>query len=266
MAEATRTRSGNGGAAGSSGVPAGSGVMRLQACLNGGRPLRFHPAVPVTADALARDAVAVRKAGAESLHFHPRNGLGRESLAGPDVASAIAAVRAAVPGLPLGISTGCWIPPGGTARLVPMRGWTVLPDYVSVNVHEPEAEAIVALMQARSIGVEAGIWTEAAARRFVGSRLPRYSMRVLVEMSAPDATTAANEAEAILDVLEGAGVKLPVLLHGEGGSAWPMVRLAAERGLATRIGLEDCRELPGGVVAASNAALVAEAARILAGS
>jgi uncharacterized protein (DUF849 family) len=44
-----------------------------------------------------------------------------------------------------------------------------------------------------------------------------------------------------------------------------MVELAAERGLATRIGLEDSRELPGGVAAANNAAMVAAAARILAG-
>ena len=42
-----------------------------------------------------------------------------------------------------------------------------------------------------------------------------------------------------------------------------MVAMAAARGLATRVGLEDGRELPGGAVAAGNAALVAEAARML---
>lgn len=238
--------------------------MRLQACLNGGRSSRFHPGVPLTPRALARDAAAVRAVGAESLHFHPRNSVGRESLAAEDVAAAVMAVREAAPGLPLGISTGSWIPPGGTARLVPMRAWTVLPDYVSVNVHEPEADAIVGLMQARGVGVEAGIWTEAAARRFVASRWPRYSIRVLVEMSAEDVETATEEAEAILDVLAAAGVRLPILLHGENASMWPMIRLAAERGLETRVGLEDGRDLPGGAVAASNAALVAAAARILA--
>lgn len=237
--------------------------MRLQACLNGGHPARFHPGLPVTPQALARDAVAVRDVGAESLHFHPRNALGRESLAAQDVAAAIEAVRAAAPGLPLGISTGGWIPPGGTARLVTIRAWTVLPDYVSVNMHEPEAEAIVGLMQARGVGIEAGIWTEAAARRFVSGRLPRYSMRVLVEMTADDAQTATEEAEAILEVLAAAGVTLPILLHGDGAIAWPMVRLAAELGLGTRVGLEDTKELPGGALAASNAALVAAAARIL---
>jgi uncharacterized protein (DUF849 family) len=240
--------------------------MRLQACLNGGKTPRDHPAMPLTPEALARDAVACRRAGAESLHIHPRDAAGRETLAAASVAAALTAIRAAAPGVPVGISTGAWIPPGGTARLVPMRVWTVLPDFVSVNIHEPEADSIVALMQARGIAVEAGLWTRADAARFVATRLPRYSMRVLVEMTASDAGAAVAEAEAILAVLEKAEVRLPILLHGQGESVWPLVRLAADRGLATRVGFEDGRLLPGGALAASNAALVAAAMRVLAGA
>jgi uncharacterized protein (DUF849 family) len=238
--------------------------MRLQACLNGALTARDHPGVPVTPESLARDAAACRRVGADSLHIHPRDAQARETLAAADVTAALRAVRAAVPGMPVGISTGAWIPPGGSARLAPMRGWTVLPDFVSVNVHEPEAEAIVALMQARGIGVEAGISTTAAARRFIESRMPRYTLRVLVEITAPEPAAAATEAEAILAILDRAGIALPVLLHGEGGSVWPMVRMAARRSLAVRVGFEDGREMPGGAVAASNAALVAAAARIIA--
>jgi uncharacterized protein (DUF849 family) len=238
--------------------------MRLQACLNGALTARDHPGVPLTPEALARDASACRRVGAESLHIHPRDAQGRETLAAAEVTAMLRAVRAAAPGMPVGISTGAWIAPRGNARLAPMRGWTALPDFVSVNVHEPEAEAIVALMQARGIGVEAGIWTTAAAQRFVESRMPRYSLRVLVEITATEPATATSEAEAILGILERAGTGLPVLLHGEGGSVWPMVRMAARRGLATRVGFEDGREMPEGALAASNAALVSAAARILA--
>jgi uncharacterized protein (DUF849 family) len=237
--------------------------MRLQACLNGGRPASFHPGVPLTPAALARDAVAVRRAGAECLHFHPRDAAGRESLAPPDVAAARDAVRKAVPGMAVGVSTGAWIAPRGPGRLGAMRAWTVLPDYVSVNLHEPDAEDVMALMRARGVAVEAGVWTQAAARRFVGTRAPRYSLRVLVEMTAQDPAEAEREAAAVLDILEGGGVRVPVLLHGEGASVWPMVAMAAERGLATRVGFEDGRELPGGAIAAGNATLVAEAARML---
>lgn len=237
--------------------------MRLQACLNGGRSRRDHPAVPLTPQALARDAAATVRAGAECLHLHPRDAQGRESLAPADVAAALAAVRTAVPGIAVGISTGAWIAPGGRARLAPMRAWKVLPDYVSVNLHEPEADAIIALMQARGVGIEAGIWNRASATRFVSGRLPRYSLRALVEMTTVQAGVAAEEAAAILDILANGGVRLPVLLHGEGPTVWPMIEMAAARGLATRAGLEDGTDLPGGVVAANNAALVAAAARIL---
>lgn len=236
--------------------------MRLQACLNGGKSARDHPAVPLTPQALARDAAAVHRAGAESVHLHPRDAQGRETLAAADVGAALRAVRAAVPGLPVGLSTGAWIAPGGSARLTPMRTWSELPDFVSVNVHEPEAEAIVALMRARGVGVEAGVWNRAAARRFVGTRLPRHSLRVLVEMTAEDPAEALAEAEAVLAILREAGITLPILLHGQGGSVWPLVRRASELGLATRVGLEDGHGLPGGAVAANNAALVAAAARL----
>jgi uncharacterized protein (DUF849 family) len=46
-------------------------MMGLQACLNGGRTREDHPAVPQTPRELAADAIAVRDAGAFSVHVHP---------------------------------------------------------------------------------------------------------------------------------------------------------------------------------------------------
>ncbi|WP_346540125.1 3-keto-5-aminohexanoate cleavage protein [Micromonospora sp. DPT] len=51
----------------------------------------------------------------------------------------------------------------------------------------------------------------------------------------------------------------PVLLHGEGAAAWPVLAEAVRRGLDTRIGLEDTLGLPDGAPASDNAALVAAA-------
>ncbi len=47
-----------------------------------------------------------------------------------------------------------------------------------------------------------------------------------------------------------------MLLHGEDGGAWPVLRLAGGLGLDTRVGLEDVLVLPDGSAAASNAQLV----------
>ena len=77
----------------------------LQACLNGARGHDYSPAVPLTPEALARDAAACLAVGANEFHVHPRNADGLESFAAEDIGAALKAVRAAVPGVPIGIST-----------------------------------------------------------------------------------------------------------------------------------------------------------------
>lgn len=47
--------------------------MTVQACLNGACPAAYHPALPLTADAMTADAVARSiAAGAAELHLHSR--------------------------------------------------------------------------------------------------------------------------------------------------------------------------------------------------
>jgi len=84
-------------------------ITRIQACLNGRRGRDEHPAVPVTPGEVAREAAV---AGAEAVHLHARGAGGGESLLAGDVGAAVAAVRQACPGLPVGASTGLWITAG----------------------------------------------------------------------------------------------------------------------------------------------------------
>jgi len=234
----------------------------LQACLNGNRQPGSVPGLPVTPEELAREAKAARAAGADELHIHPRGPDGAESLSPRDIAAALTAVRAAVPGMAVGVSTGDWIAPGGRARQEELRAWEVLPDYVSVNLAEPDADEVIALMLARGIGVEAGLASRADARRFLGLPGAGRALRVLIEMEA-DPAPAAAEAAAILTLLD-EGPALPVLLHGEGPSLWPLVEMAARLGLDTRVGLEDGLLLPDGRPAPGNAAMVRAARQVLA--
>ena len=105
----------------------------LQACLNGDRDKDFHAATPLTPRELAADARAVVDAGAHELHIHPRDAKGLESLHPDDTARALDAVRASVPGIPVGVSTAWGITPQGRERQAQIRAWQVMPDYVSVN-------------------------------------------------------------------------------------------------------------------------------------
>lgn len=165
--------------------------------------------------------------------------------------------------VPVGVTTGAWAEPDPERRVAHIRAWTVLPDHASVNWHEPGAEAVAAALLDRGVGVEAGLWSGTdAAERFrawgPGSRV----LRVLAEVTDPDPATARDSARALLAAI-GPAHGRPVLLHGEEGGTWPVLRLAGRLGLATRIGLEDTLALPDGEPASSNAQLVSVALSLL---
>ena len=236
----------------------------LQACLNGGRAKTEHSLIPCTPQELAADARATSVLGAAEFHIHPRGADGLESLEPRDVAAALQAVRASAPGAPIGLSTGAWIKPGGRARHETIRAWTVLPDYVSVNLSEDDAPEVIALAMEKGVGVEAGVATVADARRLTTSPLAAKCLRVLIEINEQDADEGLRAAGAIIAVLDEARLPLPRLLHGSDTTKWPLYRESLRLGLDARIGFEDGLRLPSGEIAASNAALI-EAARAMTG-
>ncbi|MFC0006252.1 3-keto-5-aminohexanoate cleavage protein [Micromonospora siamensis] len=223
----------------------------LKACLNGGRGRDEHPAVPLTPTELAADAARCAAAGVAAVHIHPRDDTGAESLDAEPVAAAVTAIRAARPGLPVGVSTGAWIEKDPADRVAAVHAWTVLPDFASVNAHEEGAEIVAEALHERGVEVEAGLWTPAAVEAYRGWRVP--ALRLLIECMTQDRERALADAAAMLDLVP-SGVQ--VLLHAEGAAVWPVLAEAVRRGLATRIGLEDTVELPDGSPAPDNAALV----------
>ncbi|MFF8291693.1 3-keto-5-aminohexanoate cleavage protein [Streptomyces sp. NPDC016309] len=231
----------------------------IQVCLNGSRGPGDAAAVPVSPAALAEAAARAVAAGAADVHLHPKTPCGDDTMSPRVVAAALGAVREVVD-VPVGVTTGAWAEPDPRRRVERVRSWTVLPDHASVNWHEPGAEEVAAALLERGVGVEAGVWSGTdGARRFLASPLAPRVTRVLAEVTDRDAATAGDTARALLAELGGArGV--PVLLHGEEGGAWPVLRLAVRLGLDTRVGLEDTLVLPDGRPAGSNARLV-EAAR-----
>lgn len=227
----------------------------IQVCLNGNRSAADGAAVPLTPSALAESAALAVAAGAADVHVHPKTPCGEDTLSPRVVAEVLTAIRSVV-GVPVGVTTGAWAEPDPARRVRRIRDWTVLPDHASVNWHEEGAEEVAAALLERGVGVEAGIWSGTrGASRFRSSALAPRLLRVLAEVTDTDPSTASATAGALLDELDGAH-GLPVLLHGEDGGAWPVLRLAGRLGLDTRVGLEDVLVLPDGGAAASNAQLV----------
>ncbi len=223
--------------------------MAVQACLNGGRTRAEHPAVPLTPAELAADAIAVRHAGAFAVHVHPRDDSGAQTMEARRCDAAVAAIRTAVPGLPIGLSTSEAIDPDPFARAAALSGWRRRPDFVSVNIAELGWAGIVRAALHAGISVEAGVATPADTEAFARSPFTHQVLRALIEVDG-DVKQARAIAELIPD-----GV--PQLWHGYGVRTWEVISAGAAAGLDVRVGLEDVLVLPDGRVAANNAELVA---------
>jgi uncharacterized protein (DUF849 family) len=236
--------------------------MIIQGCLNGARPIGYHPRLPATPAAIIADAAASVRAGAHELHVHIRNEGGRETL-DPSVADGIIReMRQSLPGTLIGVSTGAWIEKDDKLRRAMIGGWSELPDYASVNLSEADAPAVFAALGRRGIGVEAGIATVADAERFIALRLAPVSFRILIEIAEQNLTAAHALTDAILAILAKAGIRKPILLHGTDVTAWSFVERAALQRFSTRIGLEDDKTLPDETITASNAQIIAAAVTI----
>jgi uncharacterized protein (DUF849 family) len=232
----------------------------VKACINGARTPDQHPRLPVTPEQLAAEALAAHVAGAKAVHMHPKDTDGGDSLLPEHVDAAVSAVRHAAPGLPLGVTTGFWALPGVDARLRAVDGWSVLPDFASVNWHEPGSEDLARLLLSKGIGVEAGIFNAEAAESWAASEVAEHCMRVMIELLADGEIATADD---LLSQVMAARSPAPVLLHGMDESCWPLLQHAGKRGVQVRIGMEDTLRLPDGSTAPDNAALVSAAVQVL---
>jgi uncharacterized protein (DUF849 family) len=218
----------------------------LQACLNGSRTAEEHPALPLTAARLAEDAADVAALGVTSVHIHPRDVIGAPTLVGPEVATTIATVRAAVPGIEISVSTNV---PGNRTTLI--ASWGPLaagrPDIASVHVGEPGWRELAHALHQVNVAVE--LVVEGPAQL---EDLPRGITRITV-------TATEQTAETLLRQVEPLG--LPILLHGRNDAAWPVFTYAATLEHHVRMGLEDTLHMPDGRTAKTNAELIAMARR-----
>lgn len=207
--------------------------------------------------------MAARAAGAGAVHVHPRDRFGRETLEAEHCADTIDAIRAANPGLPLGLTTGLWIVKDPDERLAQVDAWTRIPNFCSVNFSEAGTDELCQLLLRKGIGIEAGLRSVADARLFATSAFVERCLRVLIEIDDPGASSPLEAAAAIGRVLEGSGIHRPIVQHGFGPSAWALLEDAINRGYDVRIGLEDTLTMPDGSPAKNNAALVAAAAALV---
>jgi uncharacterized protein (DUF849 family) len=242
--------------------------MKLQACLNGGWQPGAHPALPQTPTQLALDAMNVARAGAEAIHLHVWRP-GHETLDAHWIGETMRQVRAAVPGIPVGVSTGLWIVASAADRLRTIEDWTQLParmrpDFASVNFSEEGAKEVCETLLRLGVGIEAGVESVADVERLGRSGLAGRCLRWLVEVPPEqDLADALRRCEQMHAELDALGGNTERLTHGEQDQTWALLKEAGKRGDATRIGLEDTFLFPDGTPAPDNVALVRSALQLL---
>jgi uncharacterized protein (DUF849 family) len=231
----------------------------IYAALNGDRG---HPALPRTPAELASEARAAVDAGAVSVHLHPYDEDGRQTLDAGPCAAALRAVWAACPGVPISLSTSADIVADPAVRHALVAAWTELPELVTANQGEEGIVELCELLLSRGVGIEAGLLSLGDAHAFVAAGVAERCVRAMVEPLDQDPTDAVAHAESIEQALAAGGVRLEQVHHGDGIASWAVNRRALARGHSIRTGLEDTPVLPDGRPASGNGELVAAAAAL----
>ena len=237
----------------------------LQVALNGHRSPEEHPAIPRTPEELAREARASVDAGADVVHVHAYED-GQETFDSEQCVAMVRAIRTACPGIPISQTTALYYIAGDDPehRLALISRWTELPELVTANQGEDGIVELCDHLIGRGVGIEAGLLTVGDAEAFVQSGIAGRCTRVLIEPLEVDPAVAVAHAEAMENVLTGAGIELEQVHHGELIASWAVSERGARRGHGVRTGLEDVTVLPDGTPARDNAQLVRYAKRLLA--
>jgi uncharacterized protein (DUF849 family) len=235
----------------------------LEVALNGSRSSDEHPAIPRTPEQLAASSQAAAEAGAQVLHLHAYDSMGRETLATEACSAALRAVRAACPGVPISLTTSAAIEPDPRHRLELVAGWTELPELVTANQGEEGILELCDHLIGRGVGIEAGLLSLKDSETFAGAGVAEGCVRVLIEPLDAEPGKAVDHAAAMEAVLARAEISLEQVHHGDGIASWAVSARALARGHGIRTGLEDTTVLADGRPAIDNAELVRAAAALM---
>lgn len=240
-----------------------SRALFMKVAVNGGRGSDETPHVPLTPAAIAAEAEAAVRSGADVVHAHARTPDGDQTIDPEHIAAMVRAVRERDPRIVVGTTTGLWTCAGHADRMAKIAAWPEewLPDFASVAFcEEGAAEAAQAVID-RGMILESAVWSMEDVPRLLASPTLHANVRVLIEPLDEDPARAVADCREMAEALRAGGVTAPLLYHGLEGSTWAVVRAAIEDGAEVRVGIEDVTVGEHGELA-SNMMQVREALRI----
>ncbi|WP_454726104.1 MULTISPECIES: 3-keto-5-aminohexanoate cleavage protein [Cupriavidus] len=230
-----------------------------------------HPAVPLTAAALAAEARACLDAGAAMMHMHVRQPDGRHSLDAQRYREALAAVKQAVGDQLLvqvtSEAAGVYRAAEQIAMVRALR-----PEAVSIGLREiavpdiPEAElaAFLAWLARERVMTQIILYDTADVARWQALRarglVPPGAWSVLFVLGRYTAGQVSSPRD-LLPFLQASDGALPWAICAFGREEHACVTAAAAFGGHVRVGFENNLKLRDGSTAPGNAALVEQAAQ-----
>lgn len=230
------------------------------------RTRRDHPAIPLNADDLGREAALCREAGAAMIHLHVRDTDGGHILDADAYQAAIAAIRReAGPDLLIQITTEAigMYAPGAQMAVV----GEVAPEAFSVAIREilpnetlePAVAGFLAGEAARDTLIQYILYDVADLARFEAllarGIVPAQNASVLFVLGRYT-VGQVSEPSDLLPFLSARTVELPWAVCAFGRREAACATLAATLGGHARVGFENNTALPDGRMAPDNAALV----------
>jgi uncharacterized protein (DUF849 family) len=237
--------------------------MLLKIALNGARSKTENRNIPQTLDEIEKDVNQLYKIGYNVFHIHCYDKKGNESMNPKDVSELVTTVKKISSKIQIGISTGDWIEPDLKERIKQIENWTVIPDFVSVNMIEDNVHEITKTLIKKGVLIEAGLNEKKAAEIFVRSNLDNFCKRILIEPEEEKLENALQTVSEIEKILQKNRTKLPILLHGFNSASWGLIKEAKMRGYDGRMGLEDTVFFDDGTKANNNLDLLNSAAKIV---
>ncbi len=237
--------------------------MLLKIALNGARPKIENENIPQAIEEIQKAVDQLFQLGYNVFHIHCYDKKGNESINPEDVLELITTVKKISSKIKIGISTGEWIEPDLTQRVKLIESWTVVPDFVSVNIIEDNVQEVTNALIKKGVTIEAGLSEKKAAEIFVNSNLKEYCERILIEPEEEILEEALVTVSAIESILNQENNKVKILLHGFNSASWGLIREAKRREYDSIIGLEDTIYLENGVKVKNNLELIMAAEKII---
>ncbi|EHR31972.1 hypothetical protein HMPREF9709_01785 [Helcococcus kunzii ATCC 51366] len=219
--------------------------MLKKICLNGGLFPTQEVKVPITLKQYVKEIQFFINKGILNFHIHFRDSYGNESLDENIIYPQFRFLKDKFPMINIGIGSPLQNGINSKLREDLISNWyNFKPDFISVNLSEKGSIDLINILKEKDIKIEYGIFSLKDAEIFTNNKLYINCYRVLLEIiddnnNPKTSAKAIKEANNLVNYFQQLYPDIEIILHGENKYDWDIIKIAIEKNINYRIGLED---------------------------